>query len=113
MYPVISMTDACTHIGSRDNLLGQSPDNKLLQYYSSELQVKNDTPPTLLILADDDTAVSAENSIIMYQTLRKNKIPAEIHIISEGNHGFGLCTNNAHIATWTNYMKLWLNSLNK
>jgi dipeptidyl aminopeptidase/acylaminoacyl peptidase len=47
----------------------------------------------------------------MYAALRKKKIPAEMHILSEGGHGFGLGLGNEHVASWTNSLKYWLRSL--
>ncbi|MCX6253908.1 MAG: alpha/beta hydrolase [Bacteroidia bacterium] len=113
MYPVISFIDSCTHKGSRDVLLGKNPDKNLLIYYSNELQVKNDTPPAFLVHADNDKGVPVENTLLMYKALRARNIPAELHILSEGEHGFGLGISNDHIASWTNSLKLWLNWLNK
>ena len=113
MYPVISFTDPGTHKGSREALLGKNPDQSLIKYYSNELQVQKDTPPTFFALADNDTGVPVENSLLMYEALHKNKIPVELHILSEGNHGFGLGLENNHIASWTYSLKLWLNWLNQ
>jgi hypothetical protein len=45
--------------------------------------------------------------------MRKKNISAELHILSEGGHGFGLGINNEHIASWTNNLKLWLKWLNE
>ncbi len=113
MYPVISFTDASVHSGSAEALLGKNPDKDLLVYYSSELQVKENTPPAFFALADNDDGVPAENSLLMYAALRKKKIPVELHILSEGKHGFGLGLNNEHVASWTTNLKLWMNSLDK
>ena len=112
MYPVITFKDSITHSGSRENLLGKNPDKDLVINYSNELQVTKDTPPAFFALADNDPAVPVENTLLMYKALRKNKISAEMHILSEGGHGFGLGLNNEHIASWTNSLKLWLNWLN-
>jgi acetyl esterase/lipase len=112
MYPVISFTDTVTHKGSKRTLLGENPDKDLINNYSNELQVKEDTPPAFLVHADNDEAVPVENTLLMYKALRKKKIPAELHILSEGGHGFGLGLNNEHVASWTNSLKLWLNWLN-
>ena len=76
------------------------------------MQVTKNTPPAFLVHADNDSGVPPENSILMYKALKKNKIPAELHILSEGGHGFGLALKNEHIASWTNNMKLWLQWLN-
>jgi acetyl esterase/lipase len=112
MYPVISFTAPCTHTGSRDALLGKNADKAMIEYYSNELQVMENTPPAFFVHADNDRGVPVENSLLMYAALRQKKIPAELHVISEGNHGFGLGTNNNHINSWSNNLKLWLNWLN-
>jgi acetyl esterase/lipase len=113
MYPVISFTDSSMHKGSSEALLGKDPDKDLLKYYSNELQVTKDTPPAFFVHADNDKGVPVENTLLMYKALRAKNISAELHILSEGDHGFGLGTGNDHIASWTNSLKLWLKWLNK
>ena len=113
MYPVVSFVDPAVHSGSKEALLGKNPDKSLLEYYSNELQVKDDTPPAFMVHADDDKGVPVENTLLMYKALRAKDIPAELHILSEGEHGFGLGTGNEHISTWTNNLKWWLECLNK
>lgn len=112
MYPVITFTDSCMHRGSREALLGKTPDPALVRYYSNELQVKADTPPAFFVHADNDSGVPVENTLLMYKALRAKKIPAELHILSEGEHGFGLGGRNEHVASWGNSLKLWLGWLN-
>lgn len=112
MYPVISFTEPCCHAGSREALLGKNPSEELMKYYSNELQVSGQTPPTFLVHASDDNGVPVENSLLMFKALQKHHIPAEMHILSEGNHGFGLGLNKAHVASWTNNLDLWLKSIN-
>ncbi len=113
MYPVISFTDPSTHQGSREALLGKNPDNNLLKYYSNELQVSDDTPPAFFVHADNDTGVPVENTLLMYNALRSKKIPAELHILSEGEHGFGLAVDNEHVASWAHNLELWMKWLNE
>jgi len=112
-YPVISFVDSTAHKGSAEALCGKVPCEDLLVNYSNELQVKNDTPPAFFVHADNDSGVPVENTLLMYRALRKNKISAELHILSEGEHGFGLGIGNDHINSWTINLKLWLNWLNK
>jgi len=88
VYPVISMSDSLTHIGSRNNLLGSNPSKEKILLFSNELQVTRNTPPTWLTHTGDDTAVPVENSIRFYQALIKKKVPAEMHLYPKGNHGF-------------------------
>ena len=90
VYPVISTKDGLTHKGSMNNLLGKTPDADRLAFFSNELHVNKNTPPTWLTHAGDDTGVPVDNSIVFYQELIRNKVPAEMHLYPSGNHGFVL-----------------------
>lgn len=120
LYPVISMQDSLTHGGSRYNLLGITPTDETKRWFSNELQVSKETPPTFIVAAEDDPLVSPKNSLVFYQALLKNKIPSEIHIYQKGGHGFGLdnlSTKDQWFDRCINWMQSngWLNSndLNK
>ncbi|NQX56895.1 alpha/beta hydrolase [Pedobacter panaciterrae] len=88
LYPVISMNDTLTHIGSKISLLGMEPTNDKVQLFSNDLQVSKGTPPTYLTHAGDDSIVDVNNSIVFYQALQKNGVDAELHLFPKGNHGF-------------------------
>ncbi|WP_269226075.1 alpha/beta hydrolase [Flavobacterium eburneipallidum] len=105
VYPVISMTTALTHTGSRDNLLGKNPTNEEVDLFSNELQVKANTPITYLTHTADDTTVDVDNSIQYFEKLRHNKVDAEMHIYPKGGHGFIFKHPN-----WMNPLLDWLES---
>lgn len=86
--PVISFREEFGHTGSRDNLLGKNAPILKVLTFSNELHVTAETPPTFLIHSGNDTVVPVENSISFYQALRRNKVPAALHIYSRGEHGF-------------------------
>ncbi|MGZ0656050.1 alpha/beta hydrolase [Coraliomargarita sp. W4R53] len=104
IYPVISLNAACAHLGSRDNLLGTDADPKLIEQLSLENAVTEQSPPTLLVHTNEDTAVPPENSILFYQALRKNNIPAELHIYEKEDHGIGLANNHP----WGQALLQWM-----
>jgi acetyl esterase/lipase len=105
VYPVISFTDSIGHKGSRIALIGKDPSIKELTYFSNELQVTANTPPTFLIHAGDDATVSVKNSIAFYLALQKNKVPVGMHIFPTGQHGFFF--EPAH-SSWFDYCSKWL-----
>ncbi|MCC6287201.1 MAG: alpha/beta hydrolase [Chitinophagaceae bacterium] len=109
IYPVISADIAITHAGSYKNLLGENPSKEQLDLYSNEKQVTNTTPPTFLVHASDDSGVSPNNSIVFYQALIKNKVPAELHIYEKGGHGFGMY-NKTTREEWMDRAKNWMES---
>ena len=88
IYPLISLTDSIGHMGSRNYLLGLSPTKAQIEFYSNELHVTRQTPPTLLIQATDDSVVSPKNSLYFYDALHRNGVPAELHLYEKGEHGF-------------------------
>ena len=110
VYPVISLSDKIGHGGSRRNLLGDKPDEKLIQLYSNELQVTAQTPPTFLVHAKDDP-VKVENSVLFHQALQQAKVPAEIQLYEKGGHGYGLGVRGGDVATWPARCAEWMKKL--
>ncbi|MEZ0539830.1 alpha/beta hydrolase [Fibrella arboris] len=88
IYPVISMRDSLTHGGSHDSLLGKTASRQDVELFSNELQVRANTPPAYLTHAADDKLVDVDNSIAYFETLRRQKVPVEMHIYPKGDHGF-------------------------
>lgn len=111
VYPVISMNKPIMHAGSRNNLIGNTPTEDLAKLYSNELQVTKQTPPTFLVHATDDKSVPVENSLLFFQALKDNGIPAEMHIYPVGGHGFGLALGKGYLETWTERLVDWLRGL--
>ena len=108
LYPVITMNEEFTHLGSRENLIGKGHNKELIRQYSNELNVSAETPPTFLVLADDDTAVPPRNSISFYSKLKEFDVPAELHIFQKGGHGFGIRKNGIPADNWPNLFIDWL-----
>jgi len=88
IYPIISMSDWPANLGTRRNLLGDNPSAERIEFFSNELHVTNQTPPTYLTHTEDDEGVV--NSIVFYEALRHHKVPAEMHLYAKGGHGFVL-----------------------
>ncbi len=108
-YPVISMTDSITHMGSKEALLRSDPSPARAREFSNELHVNKETPPTFIFLAADDKAVPPENSVVFFEALKKNNVPVEMHIYPKGGHGFSLAINKSkHTARWTEDAAAWL-----
>ncbi len=107
IYPVISFSDNLTHMGSRNNLIGQNPSAEKIKEYSNELQVKANTPPAFLVHAEDDGGVKVANSIQYYEALKRNNVKAEIRLYEKGGHGFGM-NNKTTSDSWMERLKTWM-----
>jgi len=111
MYGVITMDEETTHAGSRRSLLGDNPSDELVEYYSSEKQVDEQTPPAILIHSTDDRGVPVENSLGYYMALKEHEVKAEMHIYPYGGHGFGLADDRGHLGTWPDRVVDWIKYL--
>ena len=109
-YPVITMQTGVTHPGSQTNLLGDNPDPALVEQTSADKQVTPQTPPAFLFSTSDDTVVPIANSVLFYQALIANHVPAEMHIYRHGAHGIGLAQADPLLSTWTDLLYAWMRS---
>jgi acetyl esterase/lipase len=106
IYPVVSFLQS-PHVGSAENLLGKNGSQAQKTYFSNEMHVTAQTPPTFLVHANDDDVVPVANSIQFDQALDANKVPAELHVYQSGGHGFGL-NNRTTTSPWFDLLTNWL-----
>jgi acetyl esterase/lipase len=108
VYPVITMKPKIAHEGSRRNLLGDKPPQKLVDLYSNELQVKDDTPPAFIVASKTDDVVPVKNSELFADALKAHKIPHEFLELPTGNHGYGMAANDPKLSVWTDACLKWM-----
>jgi acetyl esterase/lipase len=78
---------------------------------SPSLQPTPQVPPTFLLQAENDYTAHVENSLIYFQALKDAKIPAELHLFTEGGHGFGLRPTELPISRWPVLAEGWLHTI--
>lgn len=65
--------------------------------------------PVFFVHAADDRIVP-ENSIELFQALRRAEVPAELHVFQDGGHGFGMLRKGHPINDWTQRCEEWMGS---
>jgi acetyl esterase/lipase len=108
IYPVITFKPPYAHVGSARAFLGPNPSQSLVDSFSNETMVTSTTPPCFLLHANDDDVVPVENSINFYLALHHAGVPAVLHIIDHGRHGFGFMPGKPLTVEWTDMLKEWL-----
>jgi acetyl esterase/lipase len=108
--PVITMGQF-THMGSRDNLLGEKPSKELIEKYSNELQITTQIPPVFIVHAGNDKTVNPQNSLLFFNALREKNISASLHIFPQGGHAIGLRNNPGSTELWKELCGLWLKEM--
>ena len=111
VYPVITARAGICHKGSFDRLLGIDRTNDDEAQWSLENRVTITTPPTLLLAADDDRSVPSVNSVLFYEALKRNGVPASLHIYPSGGHGGALDPNHSYRTQWRADILDWLGTL--
>lgn len=109
-YPAIRQVNEEDTIvyGAFMNLMHDRPHEEL---YVDRLVHKN-TPPAFIWATYDDACVNVISSYMYGTALKNNKIPHELHIFDEGEHGLGLAEDNPHVGQWTGLLVNWLKKNN-
>ncbi|MDO5553199.1 MAG: alpha/beta hydrolase [Planctomycetia bacterium] len=109
IYPVVTFGEH-THSGTQKNLLGELSTPELIEYFSNEKQVDEQTPPTFLAHAVDDGVVPIANSLNYVEAMKKFSRPVKWVELPNGNHGL----NGYKGASWDRWQSEcidWLKSL--
>ncbi|MBP3497843.1 MAG: alpha/beta hydrolase [Alistipes sp.] len=88
IYSVVDGTKRSAQRGTFGLMLGKNRTNAEQESYSLHNLVSPTTPPTLLLLADDDVRVMPEHSMAYYKALKHYGIPAAMHVFPSGGHGW-------------------------
>ena len=110
-YPVITANNYTTHRGSFRNLLGKRHSEMEADEYSMEKCVDANTPSTILILSDDDTAVPAAGAAMYYAALRYHGVKASMYVFPSGGHGWGNYDKFSYQKEWQHLLLRWLKEL--
>lgn len=108
VYPVVTMEKPWTHEQSRNQLLGEHPDESQVERRSAERHVSSTTPPIFTVHAIDDDAVPVENSLHLMNAMREVKRPVEAHFLQEGGHAFGVGYRDTPSEHWISLFWSWL-----
>jgi acetyl esterase/lipase len=82
-------------------------DEKDPQRVAEELPVAADTPPTFLVMTQDDP-VDGRNVLVYAALLHQHRVPYELHQFPEGGHGYGLRRSPHPVTTWPSLAADWL-----
>ncbi len=75
---------------------------------ADSMTVPADCPPTWIVHTDDDRS-SSLGAVLFYAGLKRQGIPAALHVYGNGGHGYGLReVKDSQISTWPGHAMHWL-----
>jgi acetyl esterase/lipase len=103
--------------GDPIDCLSSRPSFAVLAYpgiRAEEFTIASDTPPTFLVVANDDRPAAAVAGF--YSKLKAQGVQAEVHIYLKGGHGFGMtgrtpAFRDLPVAHWPEQLQAWLTAL--
>ena len=109
-YPVIS-TKEYAHEESAYWVSGG--DEQVREKLHLPDRVTGDFPPTFLWHGGRDESVPPENSLMLACALRRQHVPLEFHLFSDGTHGISVCTREVETPDeacrpWVELCMAWL-----
>lgn len=111
-YPVISMNERDSHRGSCQNFLGKDgqKDQQLVRLFSNQNAVRRHlTPPAIILMANDDSAVPpVTNGIAYYTAMRNAGNECALHVYPSGGHGFGFRSSYQYHDQMLQDLTTWL-----
>lgn len=110
--------DTAFFAASNTAFLGEAgPSEEKLKEVSPALNVTEDTPPTFLWATAADGLVPVQHSLRMAHALADHKIPFELHVFEEGDHGLSVASQasamsktqmDANAVKWVELAECWL-----
>jgi acetyl esterase/lipase len=76
-----------------------------------DIHVTSDTPPTFLLQTEDDRVAHVESSLVYYAALKAANVPVEMHLYTEGVHGYGLRRTKLPVTGWPQLVEVWLRTI--
>jgi acetyl esterase/lipase len=73
--------------------------------------VTANTPPTFLLMNEDDHVDGVDNALIYYMALKQAGVPVEMHLYAQGGHGFGLRQTELPATRWPTLVQTWLRTI--
>ncbi|MDR3085463.1 MAG: alpha/beta hydrolase [Christensenellaceae bacterium] len=103
-YAALSMEEGLTHPGSKQALLGDTPEEEV----DAVKLVRDDTPPCFLFHTAPDELVPLENSLLFSKALQAHNVPHALHVFPFGRHGLAMAEDTPLAKAWPGLLEAFL-----
>ena len=109
LYPAADAVDQASHLPNFTVLVYPAylVPKDAPQTISSEIKVTAATPPTFMVMSQDDQ-VMVEGPLQYGLALKGAGVPWELHVYPDGGHGYGLRRTEKVVTKWPERLAEWL-----
>lgn len=90
--------------------MGQNYDDRKSTKLGDLIKVTPDMPPTFMAVTLDDVMRGAHAAALLVR-LKENKVPAELHVYTNGGHGYGIRPSDKAVSKWHLQLEAWLKAM--
>lgn len=96
------------HLAAVLNTTETRPNFSVLVYpaYLAEVPLPTASVPTFIVQTEDDRSF-IDGTLAYYKTLKSGGMPVEMHLFSQGGHGYGLRETGEAVAQWPHLVENW------
>ena len=87
--------------------LGDDYDDKEEVRLGRLITVSEKTPPAFMAVTWDDALRGAQSALLLAK-LKEHNVPAELHVYSQGGHGYGMRPTDLPVSSWPENLHNWL-----
>ncbi|MBS7543735.1 alpha/beta hydrolase [Ancylobacter oerskovii] len=111
IYPVLDLGDGMRPTSAQRRMVGRHPPPERAAAWSATTYVDARYPPTFLVQAADDPVSDPRQAPLMAQACARAGVPAELHVLASGGHGFGMGEPGTDAAQWAGWLAAFIAGL--
>lgn len=90
--------------------MGNNYDDRKSAELSELMKVTKQTPPTFMAVTLDDAMRGAQAAALLIR-LKEHNVPAELHVYTNGGHGYGIRPSDKAVSKWHLQLEAWLKAM--
>ncbi len=108
LFPVVTLRKPYDTTRTRREIVGREPSVAAQELWSLDTHASKDAPPMILFSSADDQTTPPGHNIALFEALNRAGANVEMHIFSDGGHGWGLGTPEQTLSQWPTLFGTWL-----
>lgn len=108
LFPVVTLRKPYDTTRTRREIVGREPSLAAQELWSLDTHASKDAPPMILFSSADDQTTPPGHNIALFEALNRAGASVEMHIFSDGGHGWGLGTPEQTLSQWPTLFDTWL-----